>query len=166
MISNPLNTGVTEPMLKDLENAAGVLGLKLQIFNASDGAEIEAAFSAVARERAEALFVAPDALYNSRRVQFAILAARDRIPACYSNRDHVDAGGLMSYGTDIADSFRQVGLYVGKILSGVKPAENCRRCAQAPRFLNSILDPVSGTKHYIYRCDNCGEQWWQADNQS
>jgi putative ABC transport system substrate-binding protein len=123
VISNPGNVGVAEPMLQDLENAAGALGLKIQVFNASTGPEIETAFTAIAREGADALFVAPDALYNSRRVQFAILAARDRIPACYSNRDHVQAGGLMGYGTDIADSFRQVGVYVGKILNGAKPAD-------------------------------------------
>jgi len=123
VISNPRNPGISEPVLKDLENAADALGLKIQVFNASTGHEIETAFTAIAHERAEALFVAPDALFNSRRVQFAILAARDRIPASYSNRYHVEAGGLMSYGTDIADSFRQVGVYAGKILNGAKPAD-------------------------------------------
>jgi putative ABC transport system substrate-binding protein len=123
VISNQRNIAIAEHILKDLENAAGALALKIQVFNASIGPEIETAFTAIARERADALFVAPDAFFASRRVQFAILAARDRIPACYSNRDFVEAGGLMSYGTDIADSFRQVGVYAGKILNGAKPAD-------------------------------------------
>ena len=75
------------------------------------------------RERADALFVAPDIFFVSRAVQFATLTARDRIPATFANPDHVAAGGLMSYGTDVADTFRQVGVYTGSILKGAKPAD-------------------------------------------
>jgi putative ABC transport system substrate-binding protein len=120
---NPSNVVTTEPALSEVQRAASAFGLQIQIFNASNGPEIETAFATISRERADALFVAPDAFFGSRRVQLAILAARNGIPASYATRDYVDAGGLMSYGTNIADSFRQVGVYAGKILAGAKPAE-------------------------------------------
>jgi putative tryptophan/tyrosine transport system substrate-binding protein len=91
--------------------------------NANSSRDIDAAFATLARERPDALFVAADAFLTSRRVQIVSLAARDRIPAAYSQRVSVEAGGLMSYGTDTADSFRQVGVYTGKILNGAKPAD-------------------------------------------
>jgi putative ABC transport system substrate-binding protein len=103
--------------------AAPAIGLQTQILNATTIGEIDAAFATLARERADALFVAGDAFFASRAVQFATLTARDRIPATYSLRDYVAAGGLMSYGTDFADSFRQVGVYTGNILRGAKPAD-------------------------------------------
>ncbi|MGA7599453.1 MAG: ABC transporter substrate binding protein [Pseudolabrys sp.] len=99
------------------------MGLNIQILNASTIGEIDAAFATLVRERADALFVDGDALFLSRRQQFVTLTARDRIPAAYSQRDYVEAGGLMSYGTSIADSHRQVGVYTGKILKGAKPAD-------------------------------------------
>jgi putative ABC transport system substrate-binding protein len=100
------------------------MGLQIQmIFNAATIGEIDAAFASVARERADALFVAPDIFFVSRAVQFATLTARDRIPATFANPDHVAAGGLMSYGTDVADTFRQVGVYTGSILKGAKAAD-------------------------------------------
>ena len=85
------------------------------------------------RERPDALFVAPDAFFVSRRVQFATLAARDRIPAAYPDRDLVAAGGLMSYGTDFAESFHQVGVYTGSILKGTKPADLAGRAVDQVR---------------------------------
>ena len=85
--------------------------------------EIDAAFATLVRARDNALFVAPRPFFTSRRVQLANLAARDRIPAAYADRDIVAAGGLMSYGTDIADMFHQVGVYTGSILKGTKPAD-------------------------------------------
>ena len=99
------------------------LGLQIHIVNASTSREIEAAFAALVREQADALFVAGDAFFNSRRVQLATLAAHYRIPAAYSLREAVEAGGLMSYGADRADMYRQVGVYTGQILKGAKPAE-------------------------------------------
>ena len=99
------------------------IGLQIQILNATTIGEIDAAFATLARERPDALFVAPDGFFSSRRVQIATLAARDRIPAAYSNRAMVAFGGLMSYGTDNADMFRQVGVYTGRILKGAKPAD-------------------------------------------
>jgi putative ABC transport system substrate-binding protein len=99
------------------------MGMQIRILNASTIGEIEAAFAGLARERPDALFVAPDAFLVSRRVQIATLAARDRIPAAYSLRVFAVAGGLMSYGSDQSDRLRQIGFYTGKILSGTKPAD-------------------------------------------
>ncbi len=89
--------------LRDVQEAAPTIGLQIQILNATTIGEIDAAFSNLARERPDALFVAPDALFVSRRVQLVTLTAHDRIPAVYSTRDPVEAGGLMSYGIDLAD---------------------------------------------------------------
>ena len=109
--------------LLEEQEAARVRGLQIQVFNASTSREIDVAFAALARKRPDALFVAPDPLFTSRRVQIVTLTARDRIPAAYANRDDVAAGGLMSYGTDLADMFHQVGVYTGKIFKGAKPAD-------------------------------------------
>jgi putative ABC transport system substrate-binding protein len=120
---NPGNAVTAETTVRELQKAAGAFGLQIQIVNAANSREIEAAFATMSRERPQALFVAADAFFASRRVQFATLASRNGIPATYSRRDYVEVGGLMSYGTDIVDSFRQVGVYAGKILNGEKPAE-------------------------------------------
>jgi putative ABC transport system substrate-binding protein len=85
--------------------------------------EIDAAFATLARERADALFVAPEAFFVDRAVQLVTLTARDRIPAAYGLREFVEAGGLMSYGADLAEAIRQVGVYTGSILRGAKPAD-------------------------------------------
>jgi putative ABC transport system substrate-binding protein len=120
VLVNPANDRSTETTLREVSEAASTIGLQIQVLNASTIREIDAAFAALARERPDALFVAPDAFFGSRRVQFVTLTARDRIPAAYSNRDYVAAGGLMSYGTDLADMNRQVGVYTGNILNGAK----------------------------------------------
>jgi putative ABC transport system substrate-binding protein len=109
--------------LREVQDAAPTIGLQIRILNASTIGEIDAIFPGLARERPDALFVAPDAFFTSRAVQFATLTARDMIPSTYSNRDFVAAGGLMSYGADIADTYRQVGSYTGSILKGEKPAD-------------------------------------------
>jgi putative ABC transport system substrate-binding protein len=109
--------------LRGSKEAAATLGLQLQILNASSIGEIDAAFATLAREHPDALFVGGDAFFVGRAVQLATLAAHNRIPAAYSLRVHVAAGGLMSYGTDIGDAFRQVGVYTGSILKGAKPAD-------------------------------------------
>jgi putative ABC transport system substrate-binding protein len=123
VLLNPANVPSAESTLRGAKDAAPAVGLQIQVRNASTIGEIDAAFAAFARERPDALFVAPDGFFASRRGQFATLAARDRIPAAYSQRDYVAAGGLMSYGTDIADMFRQVGVYTGSILKGAKPTD-------------------------------------------
>jgi putative ABC transport system substrate-binding protein len=123
VLVDPANGSITKSTLRDVQDAAPTLGLHIQILNATTIGEIDAAFANLARERTDALFVAPDVFFSSRRDQFVTLTARDGIPAAYGNRDYVAAGGLMSYGTDIADMFHQVGVYTGKILKGANPAE-------------------------------------------
>jgi putative ABC transport system substrate-binding protein len=120
---NPPNVSVTVSTLREVQEAAPSLGLQIQILNASTIGEIDAAFATLARERPDALIVAPDSFFVGRGVQFATLTAVNKIPAAYANRDFVAAGGLMSYGTDLADAFRQVGVYTGSILKGAKPAD-------------------------------------------
>ena len=99
------------------------MGLQTQIINATTVGEINEVFATLERERPDALFIAPDALFTSRRVQLATLAASYKIPATHQNRDFVEVGGLMSYGPDFTDMFRHVGVYTGSILKGAKPAE-------------------------------------------
>ncbi len=123
VLVNPAAAVTAEPTIRDVQKAAPTIGLQTQIYNASTIGEIDAVFATFARERPDALFVAPDGFFASRGVQFATLAARDKIPASFSTRDIVAVGGLMSYGTDIANSFSQVGVYTGTILKGAKPAD-------------------------------------------
>ena len=123
VLVNPANATVAETTLRGVKEAAPTIGLQVQVLNASTIGEINAAFATFARERPDALFVAGDAFFISRRAQFVTLTARDRIPAAYTVRELVEAGGLMSYGTDFADTFRQVGVYTGTILRGAKPAD-------------------------------------------
>jgi putative ABC transport system substrate-binding protein len=124
VLVNPTNAPSTEAILREMREAAPALGLQIQVVNASTIGEINAAFATFVRERADALLVKGDAFFNSRRVQLATLAARDRIPAAYSGGgDYPAAGGLMSYGTNLTDAWRQVGVYTGNILKGAKPAE-------------------------------------------
>jgi putative ABC transport system substrate-binding protein len=123
VLVNPANAASAESTSRSAKAAASTIGLQIQIVNAATIAEIDAVFAAFARERPDALFIAPDGFLFSRRVQFATLTARERIPASYTSRDEVAAGGLMSYGTDLADTFRQVGVYTGSILKGAKPAD-------------------------------------------
>ena len=123
VLVNPANAPSAEATLRDLPEAARAIGLQTQVLNASTSREIEAAFATLGREPADALFVAGDGFFTSRRVQFATLAMRYAIPAAYSVREAVEAGGLMSYGTSRADMSRQVGVYTGQILKGAKPAE-------------------------------------------
>jgi putative ABC transport system substrate-binding protein len=122
VLLNPSNATSAEVTLRSVQEAASVNGLQIQVINASTSREIDAAFATLARERPDALFVSGDAFFNTRRVQFATLATRDKIPAAYPEREYVEAGGLMSYGTNFADTFRQVGIYTGSILKGAKPA--------------------------------------------
>jgi len=123
VLLNPANASSTESQLRIVQEAAPTIGLQIQVLNATTIGEIDAAFATLERERPDALFVAGDAFFVSRAVQFATLTARGRIPATYSLRDYVAVGGLMSYGTDFTEAFRQVGVYTGKILKGAKPVE-------------------------------------------
>jgi putative ABC transport system substrate-binding protein len=121
VLVNP-QAGGTEAILREVHEAAPALGLQIQVVNASTIDEINAAFAALVRERADALIVTGNAFFTSRRVQLVTLAARDRIPAAYP-REYPAAGGLMGYGTNSIDAWRQVGVYTGNILKGAKPAE-------------------------------------------
>jgi putative tryptophan/tyrosine transport system substrate-binding protein len=123
VLVNPSNVSSTETTSRILQEAAPAIGVQTEIVNATTISEIDAAFASFARERPDALFVAPDGFFASRAVQFATLTARDKIPAAYTERDTVAVGGLMSYGSDVADMYRQVGLYTGSILKGAKPAD-------------------------------------------
>ena len=123
VLINPANASSTESTVQEVQKAAPTLELQIQFLNASTIGEIDAAFVTLAREHSDALFVAGDAFFTSRSGQFAILTARDRIPAAYPIREFVAAGGLMSYGTDFVDMFRQAGVYTGSILKGAKPAD-------------------------------------------
>jgi len=120
---NPSDAIRAEAVRNDLQAAVRTIGVQLQILNASSSRDIDAAFAALARERADALFVGPDAFFNTRRVQLANLAAHYSIPTAFAVREYVDAGGLMSYGTSVADMYRQIGVYTGNILKGAKPAD-------------------------------------------
>jgi putative ABC transport system substrate-binding protein len=123
VLVNPTNAPVAEVTLREIPQAARVIGLQTQVLNASTSREIEAAFATLAHDRADALFVAGDVFFVSRGVQFATLATRNGIPASYPSRDMVKAGGLMSFGTDTRDMFRQIGNYTGRILKGANPAD-------------------------------------------
>jgi putative ABC transport system substrate-binding protein len=123
VLVNPRNTLIAKSTVRDVQKAAPTMGLQVLILNASTVGEVDAAFAAIVRERADALFVAPDAFFGSRRAQLVTLAARDRIPAIYSGREYVTAGGLVSYGVDLADVIRLIGVYSGTVLKGAKPSE-------------------------------------------
>jgi putative ABC transport system substrate-binding protein len=120
---NPASAATTETTLRDLQAAARAMGSQIQILNASTSRDIDAAFATFVNERPDAVFVGIDVFFNLRRAQLVNLASRHALPAIYVNRDFAEIGGLMSYGSDIADSWRQVGIYTGRILKGVKPAD-------------------------------------------
>ncbi len=120
LLTNPTDP-INEWTLRDVEAAAP--RLQVFAFEAATGREVDAAFESVARQKVDALFVAGGAFYSARRVQLAVLAASYRVPAIYSQRAFVEAGGLMSYGPNFAHVWRQVGLYAARILRGTKPAD-------------------------------------------
>jgi len=123
VLLNPTNASITAFTLREVQEVAPAMALQIQILKASTPGEIDAAFAAIAREHLDALFVAPDGFFYNSAVQFAALAARGNIPATYDTRRFVEAGGLMSYGTNFADMYHQVGTYTGQILKGAKPAD-------------------------------------------
>jgi len=123
VLVNPQNTGSAEATLREVQDGARLIGLPIDILKASTGREIEAAFATMARERVEALLVAPDTYFLARRVQLVTLATRHGIATFFGVREYVEAGGLMSYGTELADMYRQIGAYTGQILKGANPAE-------------------------------------------
>jgi putative ABC transport system substrate-binding protein len=123
VLVNPTNPTATESEMSNLQDAALFLGLELRFLPATTPNDIEAAFDTLVRLRAGALVVSADTFFTSRRAQIVALAARHAVPAIYVVRWFPTAGGLMSYGPDYADGYRQLGLYTGKILSGAAPAD-------------------------------------------
>jgi putative ABC transport system substrate-binding protein len=123
VLIDPANPDYAETTVRDVEAAASAIRMQIQVVKASTIGEINAAFATFVRERPDALFVGHDPYFNNRRTQLVHLATRHAVPASYSARDFVEAGGLMSYGADIADAWRQAGSYVGRILKGAKPAD-------------------------------------------
>ena len=113
----------TETVTRDVAAAASTIGLQIDVVEASESREIEAAFRTLVRNRADALVIGADPFFASRRLQLATLATRHAIPAIFNIREYAEAGGLMSYGTSLIETYRQVGIYTGKILKGAKPAD-------------------------------------------
>jgi len=122
LLVNPTNENI-EGVTKDVVAAAAMLGVQIDIVRASDSREIEAAFATLVRNKVNALLIGPDVFFNNRRVQLATLTARHAIPAVCNVREFAEVGGLMSYGTDLTEVFRQFGVYTGRILKGAKPAD-------------------------------------------
>jgi len=123
VLVNPTGRNIAESTLKQAESFAASLGQHIEVFNASNNREIDQALTGMVQKRAEALLVTPSILFTSRRVQIATLAARHALPALYWEREYVEVGGLMSYGTSATEVYRQVGSYTGRILKGEKPAD-------------------------------------------
>jgi putative tryptophan/tyrosine transport system substrate-binding protein len=123
LLVEPANVRITEGTVRDVEAAARAMGLQIRVLNANTSREIDTAFAALASERPDALFVGDSSLFNARRVQLAHWATHHRVPATYSGRQYVEAGGLMSYGASLTDASRQMGVYTGRILKGAKPAD-------------------------------------------
>jgi len=123
VLVNPDNPFITEPFVTGLQTAALAIGRQIEVASASTNSEIDTAFATLVQKRADAFLISPDALFVTRRVQLITLAARHALPALYHRREFAGGGGLMSYGSDLADQFRQAGIYTGRILKGEKPAE-------------------------------------------
>ena len=123
VLVNPANVTNTETTLRDVQSTARSMGLQIHILNASTSRDINEAFEILVRERPDALFVGIDSFFVSRRVQLTHLAARHAVPATYPLREYAEVGGLMSYGSSLTDTYRQMGVYTGRILKGAKPAD-------------------------------------------
>jgi putative ABC transport system substrate-binding protein len=123
ILVNPANAANTESTLREVQTASGAMGLQIQVLNANTSREIDTAFSGFVRDPPDALFIGSGSLFTGRRVQLTQWAAYHRVPASYAGREYADAGGLMSYGSNTMDAYRQAGVYVGRILKGSKPAD-------------------------------------------
>jgi len=137
---NPKNVAI-ETTLRDMQSATRAIGLQMQLLNASTSREIEGAFATIERERPDALLVGPDAFFTDRRVQLVNLSSRHVMPTAYGARDYAEAGGLMSYGASLTDTYRWIGAYTGRILKGAKPAD--LPVVQASKFELVINHPTA-----------------------
>ena len=151
VLVNPAQATNTESTLQEVQAGARAMGLQMRILNVGTGQEIDAAFAGFENERPDALFVGSETLFSGRRVQLTQWAAHHRMPASYSDRSYIEVGGLMSYGSNTTDAFRQSGLYVGRILKGAKPADlpvvqsskfELVINAQTARMLNITVPPT------------------------
>ena len=140
VLVNPADAGTTEAQLTDIEAAARTMGLQIKVYNADTGAEIDAAFESMGRDPPDAVMVGVSAFLNGRRVQLAHLATFYRLPAIYGVRDFVEVGGLISYGGDIIDAYRQAAHYVGRILKGTKPG-SCQLSKRTSSSWSSMRRP-------------------------
>jgi putative ABC transport system substrate-binding protein len=122
LLVNP-NNAIAEAVTREVTTAAVAIGVQIDVVQASNSREIEAAFATLVRNRADALLVGTDSFFYNRRLQLATLATRHAIPAVYNVREYAEAGGLMSYGTSLTEVYRQLGAYTGRILKGAKPAD-------------------------------------------
>jgi putative tryptophan/tyrosine transport system substrate-binding protein len=123
VLVNPENPFVTESYVAELQPAASVIGRQIEVVSASTNGDIDTAFATLVKKRADALLIGPDALFVTRRVQLIMLAVRHMLPALYHRREFAEAGGLMSYGSDLVDQYHQTSVYVGRIPRGEKPTE-------------------------------------------
>jgi putative ABC transport system substrate-binding protein len=123
VLVNPDNPFVADPFVAEMRAAASAIGRQVEVVTASTNNEIDTAFATLVEKQVGALLTSPDTLFIARRMQLITLAARYSLPALYHRRELAEAGGLMSYGSDLADQFRQTGVYAGRILKGEKPAE-------------------------------------------
>ena len=120
---NPNNPGITDRFVAEVQTAGSAIGRQIEVVTAGTNSEIDTAFATLVKKRADAFLISSDVLFVTRRVQLLTLAARHAVPAMYHRREFAEAGGLMSYGSDLADQFRQTGVYAGRILKGEKPAD-------------------------------------------
>ena len=134
VLVNPANTANTETTLRDVEPAARAVGFQIQVLNADTSREIDAAFATIVRERPDALFFASSPYFTNRRIQLVQLAARHAIPATYPGRQYVEVGGLMSYGANVADAWRQLG-------SRASSRQTCRSCRRRSSSWSSTTRP-------------------------
>jgi putative ABC transport system substrate-binding protein len=123
VLVDPADPTNTTSIVRDVDVAARASGMEIKVFKASSSREISVEFETIAQEHSDGVFVEQSPFLSSRRVQLVQLAAHHSIPAVYSGREFPEVGGLISYGSDIAEAYRQVGIYCGRILKGAKPAE-------------------------------------------
>jgi putative tryptophan/tyrosine transport system substrate-binding protein len=123
VLVNPASASDTESTVRDVQSAARAIGMQIEVFTASTSREIDEAFATLVRERPDALLLGASSFFTARRFQLTHLATRHAIPAIYTGRQYTEVGGLMSYGASLADAYRQMGVYAGRILKGTKPAD-------------------------------------------
>ncbi len=153
VLVNPAEPTTTNSTLNGVQVAAGAIGLQIQVVHASTSSEIDAVFAGFARQRPDALYVGGDALLNSRRLQLALLAARHALPASYGSRDYPKSGGLMSYGTNVTDAFRQIGIYIPAVSSRAPNRRTCRWYRRASSSWSSTYRrPGCSTSPFRHRC--------------